>query len=419
MGKIFKGIILTILVSFFIFPADFTFLPKLVNSKNILAAFGAVFYFYDCIWNGSFRMSKRTLIAGVLAVAFSLWCLYSVTTNGTNDMTYVSYWSSFVLWMFGAYAVYFVLRVTHDEVSLPLLIKYITIVGVSQCGIALLIDNVAPVKQLVDSLFVGGEFYGRNNRLYGIGCALDPAGCRFSVIQALIAHQVATNRRLRDENNKLSLYLIGFIIITVIGSMISRTTLIGSVIGLGYISWSVVKMRQGGYITKDQVRLFLVFGFLLVFFVILSVGLYRTSIFFRENLRFGFEAFFNWAETGEFRTNSTDILNEMWIWPHDTRTWIIGSGKIGVFNWGTDIGYCNFILYSGIIGMVIFSVFFLYSHLSVINKFHHFSILSLILIALTFIIWLKVMTDIFFIDALLFCIDGDEESSETEAIQET
>ena len=233
----------------------------------------------------------------------------------------------------------------------------------------------------------------------------------------MIAHLIATDDSLRDKKSQLSVYLVGFIIITVVGSMISRTTIVGSAIGLAYIIWSVIKMRQGGYISKEQVRLFLVFGFLLVVFVILSVGLYRTSNFFRQNLRFGFVAFFNWAETGEFRITSTDILSNMWIWPQDTQTWIIGSGKIGVFNWGTDIGYCNFVLYSGIIGLVLFSAFFIYSHLSILDKFQRSALLSLILIALTFIIWTKIMTDIFFIDALLFCIDGDYES-EKDAVQE-
>jgi hypothetical protein len=417
MGKIIKGIILTILVSFFVFPADFTFLPPILNSKNILAALGAVFFFFDSLMSGAFRLSKRTLIAGFLAVVFSLWCLYSVTTNGTNDMTYASYWSSFVLWMSAAYAIYFILRQSFGFVDLAQVTKFLAIVGVAQCCIALLIDNVGPVKQFVDSLFRGGDFFTRINRLYGIGCALDPAGCRFSVIEAMIAHLIATDDSLRNKKSQLSLYLVGFIIITVVGSMISRTTIVGSAIGLAYIIWSVIKMRQGGYISKNQVRLFLVFGFLLVVFVILSVGLYRTSNFFRENLRFGFEAFFNWAETGEFRTTSTDILSNMWIWPQDTRTWIIGSGKIGVFNWGTDIGYCNFVLYSGIIGLVLFSAFFIYSHLSILDKFQRSSLLSLIFIALTFIIWTKIMTDIFFIDALLFCIDGDYES-ETDVVQE-
>ena len=66
------------------------------------------------------------------------------------------------------------------------------------------------------------------------------------------------------------------------------------------------------------------------------------------------------------------------------------------------------------------SIFFIYVHLSLNRKFRQFWITSLILVALTFIFWLKVTTDIFFIDALLLCIPGNKEDEEflpeTEAL---
>ena len=49
-----------------------------------------------------------------------------------------------------------------------------------------------------------------------------------------------------------------------------------------------------------------------------------------------------------------------------------------------------------------------------IRKFRHFELAAWMLVALTFIVWIKVATDIFFIDALLFCIVGDYEGEEEE-----
>jgi len=66
--------------------------------------------------------------------------------------------------------------------------------------------------------------------------------------------------------------------------------------------------------------------------------------------------------------------------------------------------------------MSIFSIFFLYCHLVQIRKFRDFRLAALLLVALTFIIWVKVSTDIFFIDALLFCITGDYEAEEADAV---
>jgi hypothetical protein len=145
-----------------------------------------------------------------------------------------------------------------------------------------------------------------------------------------------------------------------------------------------------------------------------AIYFYRTSDTFQGYLRFGFEAFFNWVETGEFTTSSTDILETMWVWPTNTRTWLIGRGTMGVFENNSDIGYCNFILYCGLIGMVLFSIFFLYCHIVQNRKFRQFGLPSLLLVALTFIVWVKVTTDIFFIDALLFCIVGDYEDEQED-----
>lgn len=67
-------------------------------------------------------------------------------------------------------------------------------------------------------------------------------------------------------------------------------------------------------------------------------------------------------ETGELRTDSTDKLNTMmWVWPEDVKSWIIGTGLFANFVYSTDIGYCRFILYCGLIGFGTFVLFFVYN----------------------------------------------------------
>ena len=189
--------------------------------------------------------------------------------------------------------------------------------------------------------------------------------------------------------------------------MISRTTGVGSALGLVFIIFNNLRLRRGGVVSKNQINSL----FWLLFFIggaiIISVILYNTNSIFQEDLRFGFEGFFNWVETGEFRTGSTDHLQTMWVWPTTRRGWIIGEGRVGVFQTNSDIGYCNYILYCGLIGMAIYSIYYIYNHLSLISKFRNFTITAFLLVAVTFIVWTKVTTDIFLVDALLFCIDGD------------
>ncbi len=325
-------------------------------------------------------------------------------------MTYASYVVSYLTWMAGAYGVYSALRLGYDKVDLPLLTRYLAYVCVAQCLIAVLIDNSSFVEQLVDSFMdQGQDFYKRGHRLYGIGAALDPSGIRFSTVLVLLAHQIATNKSLQVNRWYLVSIMIDYSIIMILGAVISRTTLVGASLGLGYILFSLIKFRKGGFMTLRMIQMIYRFLIALTGIVIVTVVIYRHSVPFQGYFRFGFEAFFNWVETGEFHTSSSDhLMQTMWIWPEDFRTWMIGRGTFANYINDTDIGYCNFVFYCGVIGLFLFSTYFIYCHLSLNRKFRNFLICSLLLVSLTFIIWAKVATDIFYIDALLFCIAADE-----------
>ena len=183
--------------------------------------------------------------------------------------------------------------------------------------------------------------------------------------------------------------------------------------GLTYIFLVNLRTKQG-YIYSHQIRFWTIFSGLTILTILICIVLYRTNLVFRSNLRFGFEGFFNWAETGVFRTDSTDKLNStMWVWPTDARGWAIGYGLFENWVFGTDIGYCRFTLYCGLVGMGIFSLFFVYNGLVLYTQFERFLFLPLFLTILTFMVWLKVATDIFFIYALFYFLEQPCTSTTT------
>ena len=412
MWKIIKVLILTVVVSFYLFPFSFPFLPNAINSKILVAVFGIVAFTYDSIRRHGMYFSEPTLFSGLMAAIFSVWCLFCITLANTYTTDYADYLISYLTWMFGAYGVFSILRLSYEKVDLEILVRYLALVGVFQCVLAVMIDNLSIVERLVDYVFADAGYYREHDRMYGLGAALDPAGVRFSVILIMIAHQFSTCPNVRNSSLYQATDLIAFAIITIIGAVISRTTVVGAGLGMAYIVITLIRMRKGGFITTRMVQAFFWFFVVMAGIIGAAIYFYRVSDTFQGYLRFGFEAFFNWVETGEFTTSSTDILETMWVWPTDTRTWLIGRGVFGVFETDSDIGYCNFIALCGLIGMVIFSIFFLYCHIVQNRKFRMFGLTSILLIALTFIIWMKVATDIFFIDALLFCIVGDYDLEE-------
>lgn len=408
MKKFLAGFVTAVALSFFVFPTDFTFLPSAINSKMIMAGWGVLVFLYRSIREKRVEIPRIVLVSGVLAALFSLWCLIAVTLTETYNMEYVSYIKSFLTWVLGALGACAVMKFCTGKDDLPTLTKYLAIVCVSQCALALIFDNVPSVASMADRFFItGSDFYRTGGRLYGIGCALDVAGVRFSAILLLMAHQIATNAHLGEKNLSIVTMLSAFFVTMVVGAMISRTTVVGAALGLAYMALVNLEVTRGGYVSSRQVRVFLVGVVTLLIMGAVAVYLYQSSQAFYENVRFGFEGFFNWVETGEFRTGSTDHLKTMWVWPTTPRGWWIGEGIVGVYQTNSDIGYCNFILYCGLIGMVIYSLYYIYNHLCLNEKYDKFVLLSLLMVALTFIIWAKVQTDIFFLDALLFCARGD------------
>ncbi|MHA7608268.1 hypothetical protein ACV0BM_005340 [Elizabethkingia meningoseptica] len=411
-------LIIGIITSFYLFPISFTFLPPNLNTKMVLAVLGVFFAGYNCIREERMIIPKGILISACIAIVFSLICFISTDINYTSDYSYASYFVSFLVWLGGAYTVCTAIKAFHGRIDFRLLTYYLAGVCFSQCVSAMMIDNIPAFQVLVDSIVrQGQDFFQEVDRLYGIGAALDPAGVRFSLVLVMIAGVLGNDVKTRQNSLIIVFLLIAFFTIAIIGNMISRTTILG--LGCAIIYFIISSGLFRLLVRYDSIRLGILFGVLLLSAIAISVYLYNSSSAFYNYARFAFEVFFNWVEQGEWRTDSTDKLNrEMWIWPQDQRTWVIGSGLFDDFIYGTDVGYCRFILYCGLTGFSVFSLLFVYLGIFFSFKEPKYRLMFIIFIALTFVIWLKVATDIFFIYALLFCLDQFISSTEEEKYYE-
>lgn len=404
MMRLLAMLLISMVVSGYYFLVGFTFLPG-VNTKMILAVIGIILVIYQGCRKRGIIITKEFMGAAGLAFIFSFICFIAIDYNHTDDYSYVTYFASFFTWLGGAYTVCAVIRMLHGKVTLSLLVAYLAFVCATQCVLAILIDRIPAFKNLVDTYIdQGQDFYQEIGRLYGIGAALDPAGVRFSIVLLLIAYLLCEDNCIRQNRWKITAFLVCFFLIAVLGNMISRTTTVGMVMGLAYIVYSTGIFRL--IIQTRNFKFYSVFGILLVVFIILATYLYQNDADFYQNMRFAFEGFFSWVETGEWKTDSTDKLNAvMWVWPEDLKSWVIGTGRFGNWVYSTDIGYCRFILYCGLTGFGVFALFFVYNAWVFARKFPSFRLLSFALLTLSFIIWIKVATDLFLIYALFYCLD--------------
>ncbi len=406
ISRIVKVTVIMFIVSFYFFPIGFRGLPPSLNTKQILGVVGIAFYVLKCINDKAVVLPKNIFVPLVISVIFSCWCYYSTMVNNTNDYAYASYILSFSVWLGGAYAVSEIIRLGHGYADVSLLTKYMAAMSLMQCVAVMLVNYVPAVQDIVDAYIIQDTVPKNVGRLYGLGCSLDSGGVRFCCVEALIAYQLAGNREVLDNKKELRYYLLSFFIIGVVGSMVARTTSVGLVMCIAYITFVLGYVRQG-VISKRQLRFFRTAFWIIVIVTTICIYLYNTNYSVRRFIRFAFEAFFAFFNNGTLTTGSSEILMDMWIWPTDTAGWIHGYGIFST--WGqfaTDIGYCRFTNYCGLVGLGIFSIFFVYNSISVARKFDNAVLFSLLLLAIVFVVWIKVSTDIFPVYALLLCVDS-------------
>lgn len=404
LAIIFTGFI----VSFYWYTVSLRIAPAL-NLKMALALVGLVILALQIINKRSYTVPKSIFGATIIAAAYSAINLIAVELNDTFDFSYANYITTFFVWIFAGYTVMECIRWVHGKTTINLLTGYSTAVAAFQCILAILIDKFEAIKSLITSIFYipGQEFFDEIGRLYGLGAALDPAGTRFAVILVMIAFVTVIDEKIKYSSKAILLYLLGFFIIASLGNMISRTTSVGVGFALGV--WLLSTGLYRLVISSTSLSLMKVLLPILFIGVGTLTYLYNTDEYTRELLRYGFEGFFNWVEKGEWSTESTNILMEMWKWPEDTKGWIIGTGQFGSWLYGTDIGYCRLILYSGLLGISAFSLLFVYSAYVFITKYRRYRYMFVIFLAFTFIIWAKVSTDLFFIYGLLYVFDDEDE----------
>ena len=418
--------ILLIVTSFFFFPFEFTFLPGL-NTKMLLAAMGLVLFVARAAASRSASLDRDFFVLIVFASIVSLSGIISVVYNATTDLSYASYVVSFFVWMGGAYFVVSSIRFLHGKVTPLMVINYLAAICVVQCVIALLISRNPLVKDFVDSFLGGDGFMGKlENRMYGIGCALDVAGLKFSCV--LVAISFVVMNGLCQPKLQTTIYWIAYLVIAVVGNMIGRTTSVGVVVSLIYILVHCIFYGYREFLKSRVLPLLL----LMVALLPLLIYLYNNSPKTREDLRFGFEGFFSLAETGRWETNSNNRLSDMFVLPDNPKTWIIGDGYFDnpysdpnfngdnptEFYKGTDVGYLRFIYYFGVIGLISFVVFFLVAFWECALRHRKYAILFLMILTINYIVWVKVSSDIFLIFSLFLCIPSEsDEGTEQNVIE--
>ena len=414
----------TIFTSFFFFPFFFSFLPT-VNTKMFLAVLGLIAFAMDRLNNRTQIFEKSLFRISIWALGVSFCSFLAMTINNTPDDSYLGYIISMWVWLFAAYFCVRMMRLVHGKVTVEIIGYYLMAVALLQCTIGLLIYEFSFLKGLVDAYITGEKYMGVGveERIYGIGCALDVGGGRLGAILIIIVYLILQTVEQQRSKWLFIGLLSSFLYIFVVGNMMGRTASVGAAIALVYFFFSLFLKR------KKQTAA--IASYLSIALVIIGIGgiicvaLYNINPEIRKLLRFGFEIFFNYFELGKFETNSTNMLSEGLIFPDNFKTWIIGDGYMASglndpyytgpsdygFYMNTDAGYSRFLFYFGLTGLSAFILFFVNVCKECVNRFSNARFLFMAILILGLCIWIKVSTDLFLVFAPFLCINDIYEDS--------
>lgn len=427
----FLGILLGfIILDFYFFPIEFTFLPAGLNSKMIVAGLGIICFVFQTLKRRELIINADDLQLIGFIVLISLLGHISMAYNGTPDDAYANYFISAGTWITGAYAVITYLSTIHKNFSWHTLLHYLVAVCVFQCIIAKWIDSSEAFSNIVDSYFrIEQEMLRNIKRLYGIGASLDVAGIRFSAVLTLMFYLLADNKSPKS-NWFYFTYIISAIIIIGLGNIIARTTTVGAILGLGY--FLIKSIGQGSTFKGHFLKVWIWLILILCATVPIFIYYYNTNEAFHLNMRFAFEGFFSLIEQGTWEVDSNEALKSMYVYPETLKTWIIGDGYfssaqkdlyyIGEITYGyymgTDVGYLRFIFYFGLLGLMAFSAFLIKTAIVCSKKIPNSGGIMFLLLATNFIVWFKVSTDIFLVFALFLCLPQQASEEDVELLSE-
>ncbi len=383
-----KKIIAIALLFSFIYQISYIFLP--FNIPFVMGLVGMPIFLYK---NITFPRKDRKYVKDILLslLPVAIVAALSIIGNHSHDFYFVKWAITNMLYFFGAYLMFLLLRGAFKDFTFGRLVDLLVLCAVVQLSLSLVMFFSPEVKNTLQPLIHESEIAKEalekaTTRLVGFGTHFFLSG----TVHAFILIMIAFSFTLR----KISLFksvvmMLSSIFIAAVGSMMARTTLVGVLFAIVIV---LLRRRGKKYFISGLVLSTIIISVASVSFIDL-IGDDMELLF-----NFGFEAFVKFQETGSFSTSSTDGMLRLYKFPTTWETWLLGdaiyeAGKGYYMN--TDIGYCRLIFYFGVTGFIVYMWFEYYILKRIFPPRKYGYIIWSILLCFVFVINGKGTYDIF------------------------
>lgn len=365
--------------------------------------FGVVFFIFEVIKNG---LVKKYFYYFFWVLVSLIWASFSYIYNVDSDFFYVK--ENLVLsliFFFSAFSIKKIYKIFGVDFNFKNIVFFSSLALGFQLIFSLIanfvpsIFNVAIQVVNIDGLSSDALQNFSEARLVGIGASFFAAGILNSFFLILLAYSINFNCDKRKYFFLLSIYLI----ISIVGILFSRTTIIGillsSLFFLNYKSLFKISL-----ILVPSLILLLIYG--------------KSLVASNSQIAFGLDFLINFEDSQA--SSSFGGLKEMYeILPDNLNTWFLGDAKYKVVSRGgeflayykdTDIGYFRVIFYNGLIGLFLFFLMNFY----LLRKSFYFNRSLLALLLICFLaLNLKGVANVYFFCFLFFLIDFNFNKSMT------
>ncbi len=357
-----RGIVLIIAFSY-LYSISFAFLP--FNFPFVLGVVGCLLFVLNIKDRIMYRKNINYLLKiSCLPLAVSV---FSILINATFELGFTKLLITNIFYLFGAYLLVKMIKWGNGgRLDSTTIINYFIISAIIQCILTMIMFLNPSIANSLQSLLQYNEIAVQSldrtdgTRLVGFGAYFFSSG----VIHGFVLFLIVIQLFYRKQNSALSisLYLLCWIFIVIVGVMLARTTFIGAAGSIVLLLFILLFKKT----TIPKSKIYLGFLFLLISCVIVMERLDKFSFLddYEGIMHFGFEMFYNYDKTGSFSTSSSNgMLENMLIFPDNMATWLMGDGRWVDPNnplkyyMHTDVGYSRMLFHFGLFGLFLFLAF--------------------------------------------------------------
>lgn len=339
----------------YIYSVQFSFLPIPIGTRVGIGAIGVAILCCQIFVAKNAVIPIKFISVCLSLLTLPIISIFSCIYNQTSDWEFVRYAVSISIIFFAAYSIIYIFFRVFPNGDGKTLMRIFILVTSLQLVIAFLAFLNPAIGEVIRELEFSSDLDSGllqevgGFRLVGLGSRFFGAGVVNGFSLILIGFLLRKTKVSLVSHLALTMSFIG---IFVIGMMMARSTMIGGILGVLLIfSPSLKGIRRS---IKFLLTILVIVGLigLIIHMALPSVWNSLESAF-----KFGFELFINYSQAGSFESSSTNELKEMYKWPDQLKTYIIGDGyytdpyDANYYYKGIDVGYIRLIYYFGVIGL--------------------------------------------------------------------